>query len=142
MKIINPKNKIESQSVIYNNQALDTVIQELHEKINGTVLYENSQGVSSGSFVLNDNVQNYKRHRFFDENGSFVGEIETPDVGQTFGVMLSDQGSTSTYFRIARLQLTSLNEITFINNKRTYWNGSAIAQDNTGLAIGKVIGYK
>lgn len=113
--------------------------------INGTTLYENAEGIETGSFVINDDFINYKRIKIFEKNGCCLAEYDTTGMITQNQIDLRwfDQGSQNTYIKLARLTINN-RTITIDYNKRTYYSNSTNTwtQDSLGLAINKVVGYK
>lgn len=118
----------------------DAEVLELKEKIEGTVLYENSDGISSGSFNLTDDISNYKRLVFYDE-GQKVGEMEVSEtdvvnLGKTY------QGSINLFIWSCNLSRSN-NTFTFGQQFRNYFDGNSWYRDTqNGVGVRKVIGYK
>lgn len=117
----------------------ENAINALNTKLEGSVLYENAEGISEGNIVLNESKANYKRLVFYSPNGEWLGEMLT-NATQCV-VQQNDQGSVNAYLKIARITITNNTTLTFYANKRTFYNGSAWAQDNLGVKVSKVIGY-
>lgn len=112
----------------------------IKELLEGTVLYNNSEGISTGDIVLSEDMTNYQRLVFYSTVGEWLGEMLT---NATQGILQqNDQGSINTIFKIARLTITNDTTLTFFSNKRTYYNGSTWSQDTTGVLVGEIVGYK
>lgn len=119
---------------------IENAINALNTKLEGSVLYENAEGISEGNIVLNESMANYKRLVFYSPNGEWIGEMLT---NATQGVLQQlDQGSENTMLRIARLNITNNTTLTFYSNKTSYYNGTSWGRSTVSyLTVGKVVGY-
>ena len=115
----------------------------INEVLRGNTLYENPQGISSGSFTINDDLSNYQRIKIFDYDGQCVAEYETSALySNQLNFCKANQGSTNLYLSTGRLTREG-RVLTFYSNKRTYYNGTTWVQDTNGIVyIAKVVGYK
>ena len=123
-----------------NNPDSAPSIRAINEKIDGTVLYESTEGIAEGSFQINKD--GYSKLRFYDTGHQFLGEITTDATVANLGLVY--QGSSNLYLYGCRLFIEG-NTFTIYSNKRNIFNGSSWSVDtsiDTIAHIGKVIGYK
>lgn len=111
--------------------------------VNGTTLYSNASGISDGSFTITDDIENYKRIKFFNIDGECVAEYQIFSAPQTaFNIFYANQGATNLFLYTARLNRNG-RLLTFYSNKRTYFNGTTWSTDTSEIiSIQKIVGYK
>lgn len=111
--------------------------------VNGTTLYSNASGISDGSFTLTDDIENYKKIKFFNIDGECVAEYEIFSAPQTtFNIFYANQGANNLFLYTARLNRNG-RLLTFYSNKRTYFNGTTWSTDTSEIiSIQKIVGYK
>lgn len=127
-----------------NTTNINTILQQitnLNNKLNGTVLFQNSNGVSSGSISLNDSIANYTRLVFYSNDGQWLGEQLT-DGMTTARLQMNDQGASNTMIRIARLNVVDNTTLEFYSNNNAYYDGSSWNRSGSIVILGKIIGYK
>lgn len=118
---------------------IENAINALNTKLDGSVLYENSEGISEGDIVLSESIANYKRLVFYSNTGQWLGDTLT--TATEIVLQQNDQGQSNTMLRIARLNVVNNTKLSFFSNKNAYYDGSGWARSNSILILGKIIGY-
>lgn len=114
----------------------------IKELLEGTVLYENSEGITTGDIVLNESMTAYKRLVFYSPDGQWLGE-QLIDGATSIKLQQFDQGSQNTMLRISRINITNNTTLTFYTNVPTYYDGSTWSRNSTSyVTVGKVVGYQ
>ena len=128
-----------------NLKAMEDNVQKVFNELQGTVLYENAEGIDTGNFTINDDLTNYKRIKIYELNGCCLGEYDVAgllsNLSNAINLSWEDQGQENLYIKVARLMISG-RIITFYSNARTFFNGNTWQRDNLGLVLWKVIGYK
>ena len=113
----------------------------LNDKINGTVLYNNSSGTSA-NITFTNNITTYKRLmiEYFDESSKSICISNVPVVlNRLFTLMNFHEGTDNNYLFVAKIKLES-NKLVWNSNLRYFLN-SGMSETNRKMFISKITGY-
>ena len=104
-------------------KAINEVNTNLNDKINGTVLYNNSSGTSA-NITFTNNITTYKRLmiEYFDESSKSICISNVPVVlNRVFTLMNFYEGTDNNYLFVAKIKLES-NKLVWNSNLRYFLN--------------------
>ena len=122
-------------------KAINEVNTNLNDKINGTVLYNNSSGTSA-NITFTNNITTYKRLmiEYFDESSKSICISNVPVVlNRVFTLMNFYEGTDNNYLFVAKIKLES-NKLVWNSNLRYFLN-SGMPEANRKMFISKITGY-
>lgn len=122
-------------------KAINEVNTNLNDKINGTVLYNNSSGTSA-NITFTNNITTYKRLmiEYFDESSKSICISNVPVVlNRVFTLMNFYEGTDNNYLFVAKIKLES-NKLVWNSNLRYFLN-SGMPETNRKMFISKITGY-
>lgn len=129
-------------------EAFNKLIDKLNDtKIESTVLYENSGGISSGEITLSDIISNFKRIKIAFGNADEMDfkEFDINDGELTKIHLITGYMATDTIYQIKIADLSiSSNILTFMYNRYINLSSDGVLLGGTVnyIKIFKVIGYR
>lgn len=120
----------------------------LRELLEGTILYNNSEGINEGTITLSESINNYKRLVFYSPGGQKEGECLVHQIGDETSLNVNipleqnDQGQVNTMLRIARIVFENSTTLSFYSNSNVYYDGAWSRSGATSLFVGRIVGYK
>lgn len=115
----------------------------LKDKMEGTVLWSDSTGVSTEGtdITLSESLANFTRLVFYSDEGQNVGEHLTEITGNIH-LQQVDQGAINLSIRAIRLTITNNTTLNIYANKTSSYDGTGWSRSGTLLTIKKIVGYK